>query len=131
MLLENTEMNIRPLGALAVQSAAGLEKVVESIVSLATFEAEALKTGRPFDIQTINMRKARLLLDFNGASKAVDPGVMQPHLVEQLRRMRAVLAQSLAQYQAHAAAVKELVQIVVETARAQQDDGTYNVRKQR
>ncbi len=110
-------------------SVAGLEKVIDSIITIASFESEALKNNQQFDIATMNMRKARLLLDFNSAMRATDKSQISARTRENLGRMRAVLARNLRHYQSHASAVREIVHMIMETAQAQQDDGTYSARK--
>lgn len=103
-----------------------LEQVIDSITSIAAFETEALKQGRQFDIGTMNMRKVRLLLDLNSAMRTVDVNQANAHLKDNLRRMHLVLSQNLSQFHAHATAIREVVNMIIETALAQQDDGTYS-----
>jgi hypothetical protein len=125
----NAGMQAVSTGLQKEQSTIGLEKVIDSIIAIASFESDALKNNRKFDLATINMRKARLLLDFNSAARATDKSQISPPIHESLLRMRAVLARNLSQYQSHATAVQEVVNMIMETAQAQQDDGTYSARK--
>lgn len=125
----NAGMQAVSTGLQKEQSTIGLEKVIDSIITIASFENDALKNNRKFDLATTNMRKARLLLDFNSAVRATDKSQISPPIHESLLRMRAVLARNLSQYQSHATAVQEVVHMIMETAQAQQDDGTYSARK--
>ena len=125
----NAGMQAVSTGLQKEQSTIGLEKVIDSIITIASFESDALKNNRKFDLATINMRKARLLLDFNSAVRTTDKSQISPPIHESLLRMRAVLARNLSQYQSHATAVQEVVHMIMETAQAQQDDGTYSARK--
>ena len=129
MMPANAETQQGSTGLPREVSTAGLEKVIESIITIASFEADALKNNRQFDIATMNMRKARLLLDFNSAMRSADKSQINPRIQENLRNMRAVLARNLSQYQSHATAVREVVHMIMETAQSQQDDGTYSARK--
>ena len=127
-----TSGSMLPFPAPSLSSAAlnaGLAKVIDSIITIASDETDALKNHRTFDIGTMNMRKARLLHDYNTAVRAMGPAQIEPAVRENLKRMRTVLGQNLLQFKAHAAALKEIVDIVMETAQEQQNDGTYSARK--
>ena len=108
---------------------AGLEKVIESIISISTYEAEELKKNQTFDIATTNMRKARLLLDFNSAVKDVETINLPSRLIERLKFMQVTLRRSLRQYQFHASAIREVSNMIMEANQAQQGDGTYSARR--
>lgn len=103
----------------------GLESVIEAIVQVAAFEADKMKNNEPFDMSTISMRKARLLLDFNVASKDIDVRELPERTKVQLKNMQVALRRSVRQYQFHSNAVREIASLVIEADKARTSDGTY------
>ncbi len=133
MLERGSEIDVRtapfPVDQSAVALNGGLVRVIESIISILADETDALKNNRWFDMATMNMRKARLLHDYSSTVRTIDPRHVEPFVRDTLMRMRTVLEQNMNQCRAHSAAVREIVTIVMDAEREQQNDGTYTSRQ--
>lgn len=106
----------------------GLKSVIDAIVQIANYETEEMKHNRPFDIATVNMRKARLLFDFNVASKDIQASDLTEDMILQLKNMQLALRRSVRQYQSHASAVREIADLIIHADQARTSDGTYGLR---
>lgn len=112
-------------------SFANFLKVVDSIIEISVFETEELKQNKRFDIAMINMRKARLLMDFSSASKDVQINSLPPEIIARLKTMQLALRRSVRQYRFHTIAISEIADLIMQAARAQESDGTYSVQRTR
>ncbi|WP_237478243.1 flagellar protein FlgN [Lichenibacterium dinghuense] len=102
---------------------AGLLAVVDRLEAVLDAETDALKRSLPADMAEIGNRKRQGLLEMDRALRAVPPA---PEVRERLHRFAAAVERNRAALGTQLRAVREIADIVAQTLREAESDGTYS-----
>ena len=111
---------------------ANLVAIVERVAAILDAETEALGHGVPLDIAEFNHRKRHALLELTRGLRAFgDPGppAQGPHeaLRDCLGRFAAKLERNRRALDTRLRAVREIADIIAQTIRESESDGTYSL----
>jgi hypothetical protein len=133
MAIPDAMVNLPPMPA----ATAGLVAIVERVAAILDAETEALGHGVPLDIAEFNHRKRHALLELTRGLRAFgDPGppvpgqhAQGPHeaLRDCLGGFAAKLERNRRALDTRLRAVREIADIIAQTIRESESDGTYSL----
>jgi hypothetical protein len=97
----------------------------ERVEMLIKSETSLLRTYAPVDFEQSNLRKARALMDFLRASRAL-PSQLHPTVLSRLQSLRTELDENSSMLEQHLRATIEIAELITKTIRAEESDGTYS-----
>ena len=103
----------------------GMENIVSSITSLIDEETACLAANKQYDIASVNMRKSRLLYDFNLAMTAINPDKIDKNLTIKIQMMGKSLKKNIHHFNCQINAARELLEIMVSSINEFNSDKTY------
>lgn len=116
----NVETRAAPVPAVATLLSA-IDRLEEAIDA----ETSAFETRTPFDIEEINRRKSRCLLELSRAARALPPGE-DAELAERLAGLKQKLERNSYVLSVQLAAAQEVASILDRAMREAESDGTYS-----
>lgn len=120
--IEVNHMPGRPAGL-------GLEKVVASITGLIDEETACLAANMQYDIASVNMRKSRLLYDFNLAMLVINPDEIDKNLAVKIQVMGKAIKKNMHHFHCQLTAARELLDIMILSIAEYNGDKTYKNKK--
>lgn len=105
---------------------AALLAVVDRLEGLLDAETDALKRSLPADMAEIGNRKRQGLLEMDRALRAAASAGPAPELRERLQRFAGAVERNRAALGTQLRAVREIADIVAQTLREAESDGTYS-----
>ncbi|MFG1480377.1 hypothetical protein V5F53_17235 [Xanthobacter sp. V4C-4] len=114
-----------PAGGAVVPAVATLLSAIEHLEDTIDAENSAFEAGVPFDIDEINRRKSRCLLELSRAARAMPPG-SDPELAARVAGLKAKLERNCYILSVQLAAAQEVASILDEAMREAESDGTYS-----
>ncbi|WP_454916052.1 hypothetical protein [Xanthobacter sediminis] len=111
--------------AAMVPAVATLLSAIERLEDTIDAETSAFETRTPFDIEEINRRKSRCLLELSRAVRALPPGG-DPELAERVAGLRQKLERNSYVLSVQLAAAQEVGAILDRAMRESESDGTYS-----
>lgn len=106
---------------------ASLKRLEDTVAA----ETEALLAHRPLDQEAVNRRKSQSLLELTRLTRGLDPDLLDPAALDQLRRLRGALERNQEVVGLHLRAIEEISGIVADSIRDAESDGTYSDRVRR
>ncbi|RYC32362.1 flagellar protein FlgN [Lichenibacterium minor] len=106
--------------------AAALLAVVDRLESVLDAETEALKRNLPVDVAEFGNRKRQGLLELGRALRTAPALGPQPEVRERLKRFAAAAERNRAALGTQLRAVREIADIIGQTLRDAESDGTYS-----
>ncbi len=100
--------------------------VVDRLESVLDAETEALKLRLPADMAEIGNRKRQGLLEMNRVLRAASAGGPRPEIRERLKRFAVAVERNRAALGTQLRAVREIADIIAQTLRDAESDGTYS-----
>jgi flagellar biosynthesis/type III secretory pathway chaperone len=104
-----------------VHSLDRLEQVVDQ-------ETQALTEHREIDLQEVNRRKSRALLELTRIARAVQASGADPALSDRVARLHGKLVRNQELLRVHLAAVREIADLLAGVISEAESDGTYSTR---
>lgn len=102
-----------------------LERTIERIIGLVEEETAALLKRAPLDWEDFADRKARLLVEFTRAARALG-AEPSPSLLAMLQLLRRVLARNQEVLGLHLDAAHQVTRMLHDAIAARESDGTYD-----
>ena len=100
--------------------------VVDRLESVLDHETEALKGRLPSDMAEIGNRKRQGLLEMDRALRSASSDRSRPEVRERLRRFAVVVERNRAALGTQLRAVREIADIIAQTLKDADSDGTYS-----
>lgn len=101
-------------------------KAMQRVEKLVDAETAALRSRIPFDLKESNNGKSQALLEFSLAVRALDGRTLDPELTERLKILRSKLETNRVVLKMHLEAVREVANVVADTIKDSEWDGTYS-----
>ncbi|CAN5119454.1 hypothetical protein BH10PSE7_BH10PSE7_31040 [soil metagenome] len=101
-------------------------EAIDRIEALVESETSALQTFKAIDLQDFNNRKNQLLLEMTRAVRALNGAPPDAPVTGRLKGLREKLAGNQAVLAMHLRAAREITNLVADTIRDSESDGTYS-----
>ena len=123
-----TAVPSRPAAALpsTPPGVAAFLAVMDRLESVLDGETEALKGRLPTDMADIGNRKRQGLLEMNRALRAAASDRSRPEVRERLKRFSVAVERNRAALGTQLLAVREIAEIIAQSMRDAESDGTYS-----
>ncbi|MDQ0506691.1 hypothetical protein [Xanthobacter agilis] len=112
-------------GAVVTPAVATLLSAIDHLEEALDAETTAFETRTPFDIEEINRRKSRCLLELSRAARAL-PQIADADLVARVGVLKAKLERNSYVLSVQLAAAQEVAAILDRAMRESESDGTYS-----
>jgi hypothetical protein len=101
-------------------------KILQRVEKLVDQETMALKSRAPIDYREFNNGKSQALLELNLAIRSLGAATLDAELIERLKGLRGKLENNRVVLRMHLEAVREIANVVSETIKDSDWDGTYS-----
>ncbi|GGF47969.1 hypothetical protein GCM10007301_04100 [Azorhizobium oxalatiphilum] len=116
-----------PAAAPQPPAMASLLSSLDRLETVVDQETDALAARKPIDLQDINRRKSRSLLELSRAARFL-PETVEPELQDRLLGLKRKLQRNCEVLSMHLDAAREISTILNGALRAAESDGTYTTR---